>query len=92
MATAGTIRGGLGHVKYAYLTAAIVTDYLIAPDEFSRAPTLTGTVADANPIQLAQSPLLFVQVVNGRAFMRWPIEFWTMAGTQCRARLGAPRR
>ena len=86
---AGTIRGALGQVKHAYLTAAVVTGYRIAKDDVTGAWTLTGTVADANPYLLSQTPLVFVMVTKGGS-VRWPVEAWAMADGQCSARVALP--
>jgi len=86
MAAPGTIRGALGQVKYAYQTAAFVTAYEIARDEFGHW-VLTGNVQDPDAYLLGQAPLIFVQVVKGGAW-KWPVESWHVAGGRCYARLG----
>lgn len=76
-----------GLVKYAYHTAAEVTDFVIMLDPSTRRLTLGGTVR-SQTAWLASRPLVFVVMTKGGA-LRWPIDALDVTGGQVRAQLGA---
>ena len=85
--------GAVGLVKYAWHTAAEISNFVItaAPGSHPRRYTLGGTVVASNPTWLASSPLTFFVPTRGDA-MRFPIESWTVTDDRVVARLGALER
>jgi len=86
MLEAGTIRGARGLVKFAYLTAAEVTGFVIARDDLTRAWIVQGTVAASDSYLLTFPGLEFVVPHKGGAW-RWRIESCRIAAAAFTARL-----
>jgi hypothetical protein len=87
MLEAGIWRGAAGaraQLKYAYQTAAELTDYQIA----WKAGTLGARIAWSDPFVLTQSPLVLV-VPTKYGAAKWPIDSFDVQGDRLTARLGA---
>jgi hypothetical protein len=88
MLDAGTIRGAHGLVKSTYLTAAVITGFVVARDTLTGAWMVRGTASACDAYLLNQPPHVFVIPHKGGAW-QWPIESLRINAPHFEARLGA---
>jgi hypothetical protein len=84
-----SISGVVGHVKWAYYTAAAVNGYKVTRSADNRW-SLRGTIVLADAFKLSQRPLMFVAPTE-KGEWRWPIVDLQIISGELTAQLGPPQ-
>lgn len=85
------IRGVVGHIRWAYYTAAAIEGYTVTRSKTGQW-SLQATVALADAFKIAQRPLFFV-AKHKYGEWQWPIsslDYDSRLGPNLRATLGNP--
>jgi tripartite-type tricarboxylate transporter receptor subunit TctC len=80
--------GAVGRIMWSYFTAATVQGYTLTKHQ-AGGWTMDGHVADANPFNLTQRPLVF-HVPHKKGVWHWPVVSVTIQDRYLVARLGDP--